>query len=70
MACVTQKRQLDKRPHPGPQILEQRSKTIRQAMELPKIRSFGAAAFLTSFLGEIEQSGFISGAIKGYRVKE
>ena len=68
-ACATQQSQLDKRSHPEPQILEQPFTTTRQAMGLPKMCSPGAAAFLTSFVGEIEQSGFISGAIKGYRVK-
>ncbi|MEC8308568.1 MAG: hypothetical protein VXZ81_06545 [Pseudomonadota bacterium] len=50
-------------------MLEQRSKTIRQAIGLPKMFSPEASAFLASFVGEIKQSGFISGAIKRCQVE-
>ena len=67
--CATQQSQLDKRSHPGHQILEQASKTIRQAMELLKTSGPEASTFLASFVEEIKQVSFFSLAINRYRVE-
>ncbi len=42
--------------------------TIRQAMGLPKTRGPEAAAFLTSFVEDLKQAGFISDAIGKHRI--
>ena len=68
-ACVTQQFQIDKRPQPGPQTLEQASKTIRHAMELLKTSGPEASTFLASFVEEIKQVSFFSLAINRYRVE-
>ncbi len=50
-------------------MLEQRSKTIRHAMELVKTFGPEATTFLASFVEETKQRSFFSGAIKRYRVE-
>ena len=68
-AFVTHQLQFGKRLYPKLQILDQPLMTTLQAMGLLKMSGLEATAFLASFVGEIEQSDFISGAIKRYRVE-
>ncbi len=67
-AGVTQQLEIDKRRHTELQMLDAPYMTIRQAMGLPKTRGPETAAFLTSFVEDLKQAGFISDAISKHRV--
>lgn len=67
-AGVTQQLEIDKRRHTELQILDTPFMTIRQAMGLPKTRGPEAAAFLTNFVEDLKQAGFISDILKRHRI--
>ena len=67
-AGVTQQLEIDKRRHTKLQILEPSFMIIRQAMGLPKTRGPEATAFLTSFVEDLKQAGFISDSINRHRI--
>ena len=67
-AGVTQQLEIDKRCHTELQILDAPFMTIGQAMGLPKTRGPEATAFLTSFVEDLKQAGFISEAISKHRI--
>lgn len=65
---VTQQLEIDKRRHTELQILDAPFMTIRQAMGRPKTSDPEAAAFLTSFVEDLKQAGFVSDAISRHRI--
>ena len=67
-AGVTQQLEIDKRRHMELKILDSPFMIIPQAIGLPKTRGPEAAAFLTSFVEDLKQAGFISDAINRHRI--
>lgn len=52
----------------GLRLLPQRFMVIRQAMGVPKSRGDEAAAYLSTFVGEMRTSGFVAASLERHRI--
>jgi polar amino acid transport system substrate-binding protein len=69
-AGVKQQLERDAAKTGGLRILDQRFMVIRQAMGVPKSRGTSAAQYLTSFVQQLRNSGFVSRSLAAHHIDE
>lgn len=67
-AGVKQQLEKDAATAGGLRLLPQRFMVIRQAMGVPKTRGDAAAAYLSTFVGEMRASGFVAASLERHRI--